>query len=325
MPAQTDESNDAREMRAFTLELRRPGEDPAYLTLPINPQSLTITHPSRNLAQQTLAGQYIEAWGPGLPSITLEGHTGYAPRTAIEGVEELDGFQAFRTLLDMLKLYDEATRRQLNVVVKPGGDLAQIFLHYWEEDEHWEVVPTGSDALRRSRSADSPLLFRYQLSLIAVAPATVSGDLAMLLGLPSLDNLLGDLTKDWGAVGAFLGKVGGAASSAAKAAKGYADKAKGMLAKVKKAVQTGTKLVNALAAPIRALVKEGRALLAQLSGVFRSVAAFGGTLSKAEAALGIRSLRCFNNTWASIQAWAKRFVGPLTGGWDAARRNFTRC
>lgn len=325
MPAQTDESNDAREMRAFTLELRRPSQDPVYLTLPINPQSLTITHPSRNAAQQTLAGQYVEAWGPGLPSITLEGHTGYAPRTPIEGVEEIDGYQAFRALLDMLKLYDEATKRQLNVVVKPGSELAQLFLHYWEEDEHWEVVPTGSDALRRSRSADAPLLFRYQLSLVAVAPATVSGDLAMLLGLPSLDNLLGDLTKDWGQVGAFLGKVGGAASSAAKAAKGYADKAKAMMAQVKKTVQTGTKFVNALVAPIRALVKEGRALLAQLSSVMRSVAAFGGTLNRAEAAVGIRALRCYNNTWASMQAWFKKFASPLTGAWDASRRNFTRC
>ncbi len=325
MPAQTDESNDAREMRAFTLELRRPGEDPVYLTLPINPQSLTITHPSRNAPQHTLGGHYIEAWGPGLPSITLEGHTGYAPRSPVEGVEPLDGYQAFRALLDMLKLYDVATTRQRNVVVKPGAELAQLFLHYWEEDEHWEVVPTGSDALRRSRSADSPLLFRYQLSLTGVAPATVSDELSMLLGLPSLDNLLGNLTKDWGEVGKFLGALGAGASAATKAAKEYADKAKGLMTKAQKAIQTGTKLVNALLAPVRALVKEGRALLAQASRVVNSAAAFGGTLSRAEAALGIRALRCYNNTWAQIQAWARKFASPITDGWARYRKSYERC
>lgn len=325
MPAQTSESEDARQIRAFTLELQSTSR--TMLTLPLNPQSYEVQEGSRSSVHQTMVGAYAEEWGAAPPTIRLRGHTGYAEKIIVPGLEPMDGYQGFLALRDMLRNYYQIA--QANAVTKHGDRKAlEMRLHVWEEDEHWQVVPTGPDALSRSRSAEQPLLFNYALSFTALRRLTEEEALQdNLLGpadpfgaSKAVDGLIGqivDYISQFGGVkignmtlaelGGELVELGGKVLAAVDTVTGAANSA--------------TAAMNNLATRVRSLQKAVRSVMNRVS---RAAAAAGRMVGAAYGFVNtVRELGCVAR---NLYGWATSgLVNTFSAGWSAARRRKVGC
>src|SRR5579863_9041493 len=68
------------------------------VTLNVRPEELTRTDPSRINPQQTLGGTpWADCFGPGLPTITIAGHTGWR-RPLPPAIGTDDGFAVYQNL-----------------------------------------------------------------------------------------------------------------------------------------------------------------------------------------------------------------------------------
>lgn len=131
---------------------------PSRINLPIRPEELTQTETSRLQVNQTLGGAWADSFGPGLTKITMAGHCGW------RGAFFLPGEEAFFALRETV-FQSWHDRRKLAATA--GQDPTQVRLYYADtlNDIRCEVAPV-SFALRRSKA--SPLLMRYQISLIVL-------------------------------------------------------------------------------------------------------------------------------------------------------------
>lgn len=145
--------------RAFyrqTFEVKDKGVSVYKHTLLVNPQDMSIAEPARINAQQTLGGAYVAHFGQGLHQISINGLTGYNARHNAEG-KMMDGYteiQEFRN-----KIYRD-------FLTKPSSQL-ELFWYNWEDEEYYKVVPTS---FRLMRNKAEPLLYRYELQMIALEP-----------------------------------------------------------------------------------------------------------------------------------------------------------
>lgn len=132
------------------------------ITLSIRPEDLTRTDPSRISVHQTLAGAWMDNFGPGIPTIVISGHTGW--RRTQEGTQTPDGIQRwldFRALV-----YDNWHARKQNAI-KAGRDPDQVQLIFADQlDNITCVVAPNPLVLRRNRAR--PLLYQYQLSMVVL-------------------------------------------------------------------------------------------------------------------------------------------------------------
>jgi hypothetical protein len=152
----------------------------------INPEEEETAQPSRSAVVNTLAGAYLEMWGPGVRTYTVSGTTGYRVLHQGEG----DGFQTYLALRNLHTTYQNkcATKDPntvyLNliippfatdtnqVVVGPAGPLASGSppqppsppLQAGESGIAGAggVYRVNSDNLQLFRNKASPLLFRYR-------------------------------------------------------------------------------------------------------------------------------------------------------------------
>jgi hypothetical protein len=320
LPAQLEDSDRAREIRAYTLEYIGPSED-IMLTLPLNPQQFSMVEPSRNSVQQTLAGQYVEEWGPGMRQFSIDGHTGYAVKDTYDG-QTWDGYTGFQELVRLMRVYYKDARA--NAIGRGGArEPQQLILHIWEEDEHWQVVPTG-DALRRTRSAQSPLLFSYSLSLTGVRNIRDDDLLdAGLLGFPDPFGFL-DLVK--GALDglkAFALSIPGVAD--------LVDLVGDILEAANKAVNGVTAAFNGVAAAanyVTALIKNAirtvKRGLAKVTALVRAM----GTAAAALLTLGsmISEVGCLlTNLGRSADDFLKGLGDQFLNQYNRAKRRRRRC
>jgi hypothetical protein len=134
------------------------------VTLPIRPEDLTRSEPSRSAVHQTLGREimgWVDNFGPGLPTININGHTGW--RTAAGS--GLDGVQAFHALNDLVHVqYHKAKQRAVDTGIDPAA-VKLIFVDMLD-DFAVSVVPLQF-SLKRSRS--SPLLVRYNIAMQAIS------------------------------------------------------------------------------------------------------------------------------------------------------------
>jgi hypothetical protein len=131
---------------------------PARINLPIRPEELTRTEPSRLQVNQTLGGAWADSFGAGLAKISLSGHCGWRGSFFIPGE---DAFYALRETVF------QAWHDRRSQAAQSGADPSAVRLYYADtlNDIRCEVAPL-SFALRRSKA--SPLLYRYQISLVVL-------------------------------------------------------------------------------------------------------------------------------------------------------------
>ncbi|CAB4137133.1 hypothetical protein UFOVP326_6 [uncultured Caudovirales phage] len=128
--------------------------------LAIRPEDLSRTDASRIQVIQTLGGAFADAWGPGVPSITISGHTGW--RSYGEAADGEARFKALRAVA-----YDGWHERRATAI-RAGSDPDEVRLTFADalDDFAVEVAPLSFN-LRRSRSR--PLLMSYQISMAVLS------------------------------------------------------------------------------------------------------------------------------------------------------------
>jgi hypothetical protein len=196
------------DVRPISFVLKDGGGFSTPIVLRIRPEDLTRTETSRIAVHQTL-GSEIQGWsdnfGEGLPSVTINGHTGW--RTAKATGE--DGAAAFVALRDMIYVgYHDAKQR----AIESGGDPETVKLLFIDmlDEFAWNVAPMQF-ILRRNKSR--PLLLQYSINLQAIdtqidyqptQPPFFGGVPSGLLSLQSATS----------GIGALLGRVKGVVSTA---------------------------------------------------------------------------------------------------------------
>lgn len=129
------------------------------ITLAIRPQELTRNDPSRITVHQTLGGAWADNFGPGIPTISIVGHTGW--HRSREGTSTPDGLGRFKAL--RAQVFDDWHARKQNAI-KAGRDPDQIQLIFADKlDDFACVVAPGNFVLRRSKA--QPLLVQYQIAM----------------------------------------------------------------------------------------------------------------------------------------------------------------
>lgn len=146
------------------------------------PEELTYTHPTRASVIQTLGGAWVDDFGEGIVDINLSGHTGWRandqPLTG--GVAQKDGLQK---ALELRTAFFETFHKERMAAAKAGQDpdtAVQMFFIDVLNAALWKVYPVSMQ-LRRHKSR--PLLYQYQLRMLALEPKTKGGDGINVAGL----------------------------------------------------------------------------------------------------------------------------------------------
>lgn len=236
------------------------------VTLTIRPQDLTRTEPARATVHQTM-GRDISGWvdhfGPGLPSVTIAGHTGW--RFA-EGAG-MDGVQAF-DVLNMLVAQAYPAARQ--AAINRGTDPAEVKLLFIDtlDGFAWSVVPTQF-VLRRSKS--QPLLFQYNISLQAVS-TIIDNPVVVAPFLGNVSGGMSALDMATSRIGGMLGSVDGWVSRALS----FVD---GVLGPVAGAIKNFVGMANGVFGTVNAVIRGAKNLVSgvanRLIGMARDIASVG--------------------------------------------------
>jgi len=184
---------------SFVLDDRAGGSAPSWVPLVIRPEDMTRTEPARVAVHQTLGRDTIgwsDHFGAGLPSITIAGHTGWRKHSSFG-----DGEKEFTRLNELVaRDYPAAKQRAIDSGRDPG--LVRLIFVDNLNSAVWTVEPT-TFALHRSRN--SPLLFRYNITMTATDTSASSPSVS----LP----FLGDVGAGLTALGRALGTLDGYAGS----------------------------------------------------------------------------------------------------------------
>ena len=149
---------------SFVLDDQALGSAPVSVDLVIRPEDLTRSDPSRISVQQTLGSSvWADNFGPGLPTISINGHTGWR-RTEAGAGNGGDGVERFQQLNEaVFKAWHERRRLAANA----GMDPDRVKLIFADAlDGFAGVVAPMTFTLRRSRSR--PLLAQYQIAMTVV-------------------------------------------------------------------------------------------------------------------------------------------------------------
>jgi len=197
----------------YYFELQVPGKIAATLgnsrflfPLVIPPQNYSMSEPfAVEITQTQGGGVYVEENGIIVRTIRLAGHTGWKPRTlplkkaVVPSLTEternysralqpfwvgaLSGQRHFQYLQDsVFRTYGDLKRNPETAAE------TKLFFHNPKDQEDWEVIPQRFDL---TRSSGEPLLYRYDIELLAVGPAkNANADF-------SEDQSIFDKMKDW--------------------------------------------------------------------------------------------------------------------------------
>lgn len=130
------------------------------LRLPINPALKNFTHPIRTTLTQTEGGAWIDDFGMGVPTLQLQGNTGWRPLYGRYNNSTIpDGFQAFQHLYTDIIRYFFNLRGQTK-----DPELIEMIVVDDVDQVTYRVTPTQNMQLQRTKS--SPLLFPYTVNFI---------------------------------------------------------------------------------------------------------------------------------------------------------------
>lgn len=150
-----------------------------FYTFYIRPEDLSRMEPTRTSPQQTIGGAWLDNFGLGLSTISIQGHTGW------RGTQFVDGADLFKNLRENIFLrWHELREAQQNAGQDPDASVEMLFLDDLN-NIHVVVAPSAPFTLRRSRSR--PLLYQYGMQFTVLrdikSPLPVS-DLLGKQGLP---------------------------------------------------------------------------------------------------------------------------------------------
>jgi hypothetical protein len=282
----TSQKADVRPI-SFLLDDQASGLPPVSLNLAIRPEDLVRSDSSRLNVQQTLGGAWADAFGPGIPTITISGHTGW--RRTMGSAD--DGEARFHALKDQVFDQWHARRRD---AVQAGRDPDLVQLIFADAlDRITVVVAPVSFTLRRSKSR--PLLFQYQINLTVLdqnvgqasflqfgGGGLLNTDVLESLGLDSLTASINEITgainqvQHWvdrtiaSPVQAFMNQTArlyGAVRGAVAAVDGVA----GSLIRVAQmTAQAGVNLFRTVAA-VANIPNQIRSRLMQIAGAYSNI------------------------------------------------------
>lgn len=131
----------------------------AKMTLPINPEELTLDRSDRVSVVQTLGAPFIDELGEGLATVRIQGVTGWRTRP-----NQADGLKVFERLYsDIVRGYFNARKEKQEAGKDP--DQVHLVLVNNVDNMAFDVVPMDFH-LRRSKSR--PLFYQYDLSFTVV-------------------------------------------------------------------------------------------------------------------------------------------------------------
>ncbi|WP_433704427.1 hypothetical protein [Paraburkholderia sacchari] len=261
MIANTPQSQKA-DVKPISFILNDPGAgSPITETvLYVRPEELTRTDPSRTTVQQTLGGAWGDSFGPGVASINIAGNTGWLTDSAAK-----DGIRRITDLKTLvIDKWHEGRKRAYQNGTNPN-DVQLLFADAL--DGFLANVVPGQFVLRRSKSR--PLLAQYQIPMTvisditgtySVAPAPQSSGVVAALGLTSILDSIGKITKFMNGISSWIST--------------------NILAPVKAFVATVTKVCNAVVGAVNSVLGIGRSLMSVAttlvqcaSKVFQTIAA----------------------------------------------------
>lgn len=139
------------------------GSQLVTVNLAVRPEDLSRTDSSRMSVQQTLGGAWADSFGPGVPNISLSGHTGWRP--APTGGDGKDGAGRFEFLFSTVFTQWHTLRKN---AVSAGKDPSLVKLVYADAlDGIVSLVAPVTFSLKRSKQR--PLLFQFQVSLTVLS------------------------------------------------------------------------------------------------------------------------------------------------------------
>ena len=132
-------------------------------TFLLPPESHEQDEPVRANTIRTLAGGYSDLFGADLPSMVIEGTTGYDIRRVRNG-QATDGYQHW---LDFLTL-------MFRVFIDSPNQGVAYRLHYynWSHQQYYSVMPT---AVTWDMATPENTVFYYHMTLTGLAPLTAPG------------------------------------------------------------------------------------------------------------------------------------------------------
>ena len=129
------------------------------LTLPIRPEELTRTEPSRVAVVNSLDGAWVDAFGRGLATLTITGNTGWGQMKRPEGGAQFEVLRDY-----FIHEWHVQRRAAIDKGLDPN-EVRLIFVDALNNKYVADVVPTNF-VLRRSKS--QPLLFLYNITMVVV-------------------------------------------------------------------------------------------------------------------------------------------------------------
>lgn len=275
---------------SFVLDDQASGAPPFGINLAIRPEDLTRSDPSRLNVQQTLGGAWADNFGPGVPQITISGHTGWR-RGAADG---LDGETRFMQLYEQVFTGWHA-RRAAAVAAGQDPDLVQLVFAD-ALDNFAVVVSPGNFVLRRSRSR--PLLCQYQIAMTVLdqnidqlaylqyGGGLLDADMMEALGLDSLTNSINELTGLIGDVSNFV------SGTLVAPVRGFMNQTARLYGAVRGAIAAGDGIAGQLISVAQSTAKAG-------INLFRTMAAVASIPGQVKARL-MQVVGAYTNIWCVL-------------------------
>lgn len=280
---------------SFLLDDRAFGGGPVSVGLVIRPEDLTRVDNSRLSVQQTLGSSvWADNFGPGVPSITISGHTGWR---RVEG-EAGDGLDRFTRLHEtVFKQWHERRRQAANNGLDPDN-VQLVFADAL--DNIAAVVAPMSFTLRRSKSR--PLLAQYQIQL------SVLSDEPGRLPATSFSDYYGYLTRTSG-TGAVSDVVAGLGLESLTAS----------VNKITAAIQSVRGfLTGTILAPLTAFMNQTARLYGAVRGAISAASSTAGVLisiAQTTARAGVNVFRTLAAV-ASLPQIAKQKLMEVAGAYS---------
>lgn len=258
------------------------------VTLKIRPEHLSVSEPLRASVHQTL-GRGIQGWvdhfGRGLPSMTINGNTGW--RTSWASGE--DGAEAWLSLRSLLReQYPEAIQAAIDAGIDPS--VVQLLFIDMLNQNSYSVIPMD---LTLRRNKQKPLLFQYTLPM-----QVIDTDIDAIMQFAPWSG------STWAGLNAL--------KDAISFLKGIADDVKGW-------ITSATEFVNDLIQPIAAVVSD---LVAMSNEVFDIVSSTVNTLTNSVSSV-INNVIGIASGIATVGANIGRIISTIANLPDDLKKRFS--
>lgn len=230
---------------SFVLHNQAIGAAPFKLDLLIRPEDLTRNDVSRLTTHQTLGGAWSDNFGPGVPTVSISGHTGWG-----QGGRP-DGHEAFLTL--HATVFNEWHKQRADAIdANLDPELVKLIFLDTLDRFAWVVSPQNF-ILKRNKSR--PLLSQYQITLNRVAEDSIERVASILptqaeLKSDGLASLEDSISKIEAMASELAGGISAALAPVQKAFADFCNLTARVLNVVKRAIKAGMGIVNAVTGPL---------------------------------------------------------------------------